>query len=165
MQVIRFRNQAVAPILNHTIADYASQLIGKSLIGVSRWTEAARTLVAAHAAHDNTVILEGERGTGKRLLARLIHRFSARHEGPFVFLELGSTSDEVARAVLFGSGQRQSDYVHGGEKGLTELAQAGTLYIAGLSDISPSLTDDIVRLAEPKGTNYEGEASVRILLG
>ena len=150
MQVIRFRNQAVAPIFSHTTADYASQLIGKSLIGVSRWTEAARTLVAAHASHDNTVILEGERGTGKKLLARLIHRCSSRHQGPFVSLALGSTSDEVARVA---------------EKGLTELAQGGTLYIDGLSDISPSLTDDIVRLAERKGTNYEREESVRILLG
>lgn len=165
MQVIRFRNQGVAPIFSHTTADYASQLIEKSLIGVSRWAETARMLVAAHAAHDNAVILEGERGTGKRLLARLIHRFSSRHEGPFVSLALGSTSDEVARAVLFGSAGHQSDDVPGGEKGLTELAQGGTLYIDGLSDISPSLTDDIVRLAERRGTNYEGEESVRILLG
>ena len=146
MQVIRFRNQAVAPIFSHSTADYASKRIGERLIGVSRWTEATRTIVAAHAAHDNTVILEGERGTGKRLLASLIHRFSGRHEGPFVCLELGSTSDEVARAALFGLGQRQSDDVAGGEKGLTELAQRGTLYIAGLSDISRSLTDDCVAL-------------------
>jgi two-component system response regulator PilR (NtrC family) len=165
MQVIRFRNHAVAPIFGHTTGDYASQLIGKSLIGVSRWTEAARTLVAAHASHDNTVILEGERGTGKKLLARLIHRCSSRHEGPFVSLALGSTSDEVARAVLFGSAQHQCDSFPVAEKGLTELAQGGTLYIDGLSDISPSLTDDIVRLAERKGTNYEREESVRILLG
>jgi len=165
MQVIRFRNQPVAPIFSHSTADYASQRIGESLIGVSRWTEAARTLVEAHAAHDDTVILEGERGTGKRLLARLIHRFSARHEGPFVFLALGSISDEVAGAVLFGPAQRQSDDVPGGEKGLTELARGGTIYISGLSDISHSLTDDIVRLAEEKGTNHEGERSVRILLG
>lgn len=165
MQVIRFRNQAVAPIFSHTTADYASQLIGNSLIGVSRWTETARTLVAAHAAHDNAVILEGERGTGKKLLARLIHRFSSRHEGPFVSLALGSISDEVAREALFGSARHQSDDVPGGEKGLAELARGGTLYIDGLSDISPSLTDDVVRLAERKGTNYEAEESVRILLG
>ena len=165
MQVIRFRNQAVAPIFSHSTADYVSQLIEKNLIGVSRWTEAARTLVAAHASHDNTVILEGERGTGKKLLARLIHRFSWRHEGPFVSLALRSTSDEVARAVLFGSARHQCDNFPGAEKGLTELARRGTLYIDGLSDISPSLTGDIVRLAERKGTNYEGEESVRILLG
>jgi DNA-binding NtrC family response regulator len=165
MQVIRFRNQAVAPIFSHTTADHTAQLIAKSLIGVSRWTEAARTLVAAHACHDNTVILEGERGTGKKLLARLIHRCSSRHEGPFVSLALRSTSDEVAREVLFGSARHQSDNLPGAEKGLTELAQGGTIYIDGLSDISPALTDDIVRLADRKGTNYQGEASARILLG
>jgi len=165
MQVIRFRNQAVAPIFSHTTADDASHLIGKVMIGVSRWTEAARTLVAAHASHDNTVILEGERGTGKKLLARLIHRCSLRHEGPFVSLTLGSTSDQVARAVLFGSARHQCDDFPVTEKGLTELSRGGTLYIDGLSDISPCLADDIVRLAERKGTNYEREESVRILIG
>ena len=165
MQVVRFSNPTDAPISSHTAANYANRLIRESLIGVSRWTETARMLVAVHAAHDNAVILEGERGTGKKLLARLVHRSSSRHEGPFVSVALGSTTDEVARAVLFGSAQMRSDAALCGEKGLAELAQGGTLYIDGLSEISPSLTDDIVRLAERRGFNREGERPVRILLG
>jgi two-component system, NtrC family, response regulator AtoC len=164
MQVVSY-NPADAPITHIPIGGSASQLIRESLIGVSRWTETARLLMAVHAAHDNTVILEGERGTGKRLLARLIHRFSPRHQGPFVTLALGSTSDEVAQAVLFGSAKELSDNVPRSDKGLTELARGGTLYIDGLSNLSPSLTDDIVRLAERRGLDNEGERSVRILLG
>jgi DNA-binding NtrC family response regulator len=165
MQVLRLSNQAYAPISSNASADFGSQLIGQSLIGVSRWTQTARMLVAVHAAHDNAVILEGERGTGKKLLARLIHRFSSRHEGPFVSLTLGSTSDEVARAVLFGPAPERSVCGASGDKGLAELAQGGTLYIDGLSEVSPSLTDDIVKLAERRSFNYEGERPVRILLG
>lgn len=165
MQVLRLSNQAYAPISSNASADFGSQLIGQSLIGVSRWTQTARMLVAVHAAHDNAVILEGQRGTGKKLLARLIHRFSARHEGPFVSMALGSTSDEVARAVLFGAPRERSDGVATREKGLAELAQGGTLYIDGLSDLSPSLTGEIGRLAERRRIDVEGERPVRILLG
>jgi len=121
-------------------------------------------LVAMHAGHDQTIILEGERGTGKKLLARLIHRLSSRHDGPFVALELGSTTEEVARAVLFGQAGGGSGSV-ASEKGLAELAQGGTLYIDGLSEISSALLDDIVKLAERPRFGDEAEKQVRILLG
>lgn len=161
MQVVRFSKTSDALIPGLTTEDYGSQLAREGLIGVSRWTQTARMLVAVHAAHDNVVILEGERGTGKKLLARLIHRSSSRHEGPFVSLTLGSTSDEVARAVLFGPGRETSVCGAGGDKGLAELAQGGTLYV---SDISPSLTGEIVRLAARLRVD-EGESPVRVLLG
>lgn len=163
MQVVRFSNPTHAAIADHTAASYVSQSLCEHLIGASSWTESARILVAVHAVHEKVVILEGERGTGKRLLARLIHRSSSRCEGPFVSVALGSTTDELARAVLFGA--PQSDDVLCGEKGLAELAQGGTLYISGLSEMTPTLTDDVVRLAEGRGFRREGEGSVRILLG
>jgi len=145
-----------ASIYNDTSVDHGSELTAHSLVGVSRWTQTARLLIGVHATHDTPVILEGERGTGKRLIARLIHRLSSRHEGPFVSLTLGSTSDDVARAALFGPA---------GDKGLAELAQGGTLYIDGFSSSSTPLTDDIMRLAERRCGVHEGEIPPRILLG
>ena len=164
MQVVRFSNPSDALVSSHTTEDDGSQQAGEGLIGISTWTQSARTLVAVHAAHDNTVILEGEHGTGKKLLARSIHRLSSRHEGPFVSLTLGSTSDEVARAVLFGPARERSVWGASSDNGLAEQAQGGTLYIDGLSGISPSLTDDIVQLAE-HGVDNDGDRPVRILLG
>jgi DNA-binding NtrC family response regulator len=165
MQVISFNNSVDATISGQTAAAFDSEIIRESLIGISRWTETARRLIALHATHDRPVILEGERGTGKEFLARLIHRSGSRHEGPFLSLAVGSTSDEVARAVLFGSSQVRQDDVLCCEKGLAELAQGGTLYIGGLSEISSSLTDDIIQLAERRGFDAEGEKPVRVLLG
>ncbi|MEK6288470.1 MAG: sigma 54-interacting transcriptional regulator [Acidobacteriota bacterium] len=152
--------------LANLIGDEASQvLIKDSLIGSSRWAENARRSVALFAAGDETVIFEGEPGTGKKFLARLIHQCSAYREGPFVSLSLGSTADDVARAVLFGWTPARSNDIGCCEKGLVELAHGGTLYIDGLSSCSPAWTDDLIRLIERRAVDRDGEGSVRILLG
>ena len=78
-------------------------LLQERVVGDSRWTAEARTRLAAHAAHDNTIILEGEPGTGKEFLARMIHKCGARNKGPFVAISFDSVSDESAESALFGS--------------------------------------------------------------
>lgn len=152
-------------VVEHKIVDRASHLLIDSLIGSSRWAEKARRLVAAHAAHDNPVIFEGEPGTGKQFLARLIHQCSRYSEGPFVSVALGSSTGEVARAVLFGRTRLQVDDLRGNEKGLIELAVGGTLYIDGLMDTSPRLTGDIARFIDYARFNRDVDGSLRILFG
>jgi DNA-binding NtrC family response regulator len=155
MQVVRFGYPAASPIYSQTPLDFSSRIVEEAYIGVSTWAGTARSLISLHASHDKTVILEGERGTGKNLLARLIHRSSSHRRGPFVSLSLGSTTDELARAVLFDG--------HG-EKPFTEFVQGGTLYINGLSDISAAVTDEIVQLIESQ-TSDGGVGPIRVLLG
>ena len=155
MQVVRFGYSAATPIHSNASLDFSSSNVEEPYIGESRWADTARGLILLHASHDRTIILEGERGTGKCLLARSIHRSSSRCRGPFVPLSLGSTTDEMARAVLFEG--------HG-EKSLLEYVQGGTLYIDGLSEISPSLTEDIIRLVESQ-TSGDGARQIRIILG
>ena len=163
MQVARLSNQAFAPISFNASADFTSELAGQSIIGMSKWTQTSRMLVAIHAVHDNAVILEGEPGTGKQFLARLIHQFSARHESPFVSLMLGSAPEDLARSVLFGdTGERRAG---SGDKGLVKLAHGGTLYIEGVSSLSPSLREDIIQLARHHRASTAGDEDVRILLG
>ena len=153
------------PVAN-LIGDEACQLLIKdSLIGSSRWAENARRLVSLFAAHDKPVIFEGEPGTGKRFLARLIHQCSAYREGPFVSLSVGSTAEDVARAVLFGWTPPRSNDIPCCEKGLVELARGGTLYIDGLSNCAPALTDDLIQSIERRAVDRDGDGSVRILLG
>jgi two-component system response regulator PilR (NtrC family) len=155
MQVVRFGYPAVSSIHSQAPIDFSSLNIEEPYIGVSRWAETARGLISLHASHDKTIILEGERGAGKNLFARLIHRSSSRRRGPFVSLALGSTTDDLARAVLFNGR---------GEKSFTESVQGGTLYIDGLSEISASLADDIVHLIESQSSDG-GAGTMRILLG
>ena len=164
MQVIGLGHNAPGlPISSLTSEHYESADPFETLIGSSRWAETARMLVSVHAEHNSTVILKGETGTGRKFLARLIHRCSARRNGPFVVLALGSISDEVARAALFGpENPRTSDL---GEKGLAHRLEGGTLYIEEVSRLSPSLMNDVIRLAQRGNFDRNGDRPVRILLG
>ena len=164
MQVRTNSTTPVAPLSSHTAVEYGSSLVRDTLIGISRWADTARMLLRIHAAHDNAIILEGEPGTGKQLLARLIHRSSARRDGPFVVLSLHSNADDVARDALFGA-RKPSKVAGEEEKGLAELAHGGTLYIDGLSEVSHALTADIVQLADRRTFFDEAEPPVRVMLG
>lgn len=146
------------------------QLIKEKLVGVGEWAEDARSVIAAHATHDNPLIIEGEPGTGKKLIARLIHKSSARAQGPFVTISCHQVSPESIEAALFGSARTLSpgrDYL---QSGLVESAEGGTLYICGVSGFAPSLQSKIARLIYDRkfvrvgGTAFE-PANARIILG
>jgi DNA-binding NtrC family response regulator len=165
MQAVKYDFPTETPFAIDTLADDASRLIEKRLIGVSGWADNARRLVAVHATHDNIVNLEGEPGTGKAFLAALIHQCSARREGPFVSLSLRSASADLACSVLFGSSQTVTAEELGDEKGLIELAREGTLYVEGLSDPTSSLVDHILNLLRQSRFNDRSESCARVLLG
>lgn len=165
MQVVKYSSPPETPFAIDTRADDASQLIEERLVGVSGWAENARRLVAIHATHDNAVNLEGEPGTGKGFIAGLIHQCSARREGPFVSLSLGSTTEELACSVLFGSSQTSSAEEVIDERGLTELAREGTIYVEGLLNPGSSLAGRIVTLLRQSRFDNNRESQARVLVG
>ncbi len=148
--------------------------ITEKLIGSSGWAEAARRAVAAHAAHDGSIILEGEPGTGREFIARLIHECSPRRKGPFVAISFDSVSEESAEAVLFGVTRPQSEQ-HFTPRSLLEAAHAGTLYINGLMEMGAGLKAKIAHFIRRREFRLPGEeffetrspesSNVRILLG
>lgn len=130
----------------------------RDLIGVSNWAKNSRKLVALHAAHLNPLILEGEPGTGKSFLSRLIHRASRFKEGPFVSLDLGEASDQLAREVLL-------DLLSQSETDAIGMRGGGTLYFEeAAGNESRSLFDAVVKVA--KHNQRCGPAfQFRILIG
>jgi len=140
------------------------------VIGASRWAAEARSRLAAHAAHDNTIILEGEPGTGKEFLARMIHKCSARNKGPFVAISFDSVSDESAESALFGSVRSLPTGARLIHRGLVESAEGGIVYIADASKLSFSVRANISRLIQHNEFRRSGDVSVqradvRIILG
>ncbi|HXU36672.1 MAG TPA: sigma 54-interacting transcriptional regulator [Blastocatellia bacterium] len=165
MQVVKYSLPPETPFAIDTLAGDSSQLIEERLAGVSGWAENARRLVAIHATHDNTLNLEGEPGTGKRFIAALIHQCSARRDGPFVSLSLGSASDNLSCSVLFGSSQTSSPDDLADGRGLMELAREGTIYVEGLLNPTSSLAGHIVNLLRQSRFNNRTESQARILVG
>jgi DNA-binding NtrC family response regulator len=139
------------------------RMIRERLIGASAWSEKARVLVSACAAHNNPVVLEGEPGTGKRSLAELVHRCSPHRRGSFVSLKFDSAISEVARSALMGPAREIASDVR--EKGLIELASGGTLYIEGDLNMSSGLIDDVIGFIEPRRADDRGTLDVRFLFG
>jgi len=166
MQVYKHSFAGVETELDRRIEPVTSALIRERLIGVSLWADRARSVVAAHAAHDNTVVVEGAPGAGKRFLARLIHNSSARFEQPFVAFSCREVSPESVESALFGS-VRASNFV---QTGLVQAIGSGTLYINGITSFTSSLKAKIGRLIEYRDFSAAGSdavhyADVRVIIG
>lgn len=147
-----------------------ARLIDERLIGLSQWACRARGIVAAHAAHDAALIIEGEPGAGKEFLARLIHQCSVRCRAPFVTFACDSVSEASAEAALFGSIRTLPSGGNRIQRGLVEVAQGGTLYISGLMAASTLIKTELARLIHHQefrrlGDSLLEEANVRVIIG
>lgn len=120
------------------------------------------------APSDATVLIHGETGTGKELLARAIHSHSLRKGKPFVPINCGALPDTLLESELFG-------YVKGAFTGATQdkpgrfaLAEGGTVFLDEIGDISPAMQVRLLRVLqertyEPLGTTQTRHANVRII--
>src|SRR5439155_17074178 len=101
------------------------------------------------APTDVPIILEGETGTGKEILAECIHEASARAAGPFVVLDCRTTPRELVEAHLFGEVARGDGQT--ARAGIFELANGGTLLVDEPGDLDPDAQTKLLRAID-KGT-------------
>jgi two-component system response regulator PilR (NtrC family) len=119
-------------------------------------------------AADASVLLVGEPGTGKRLLARFIHRLSPRSRGPFVSCDGSAREGGDAEIALFGREAPGSAAGASTCRGLVELARGGTLYLERIAALPLAVQDRVLRLLDtrgfrPVGGPTEREADVRVV--
>lgn len=133
------------------------------LTGHSPGIERVRDLIAKVAPTQSTVLIRGESGTGKEVVARAIHRESARCERPFVVLDCGATEETLALSELFGHERGAYTGATGRRNGLFELADSGTVLVDEIGDASPSLQTRLLRILET-GTfrRVGGEESMHV---
>ncbi|MCP4900327.1 MAG: PAS domain-containing protein [bacterium] len=120
------------------------------------------------AASDSTVLIGGESGTGKGLLAQTIHRKSLRGEGPLVTLNCGALPEPLLESELFGYKRGAFTGAIRDRLGRVAAAQGGTLFLDEICDLPLSLQVKILRLLqertyEPLGDNRSVEADIRIV--
>jgi DNA-binding NtrC family response regulator len=137
------------------------------LIGSTPAMQALRSKVERVAGTDFTVLLEGESGVGKELVARLIHELSRRGNGPFVAINCAALVETLLEAELFGIEDRTATGVRG-RRGKFEHADGGTLFLDEVSDLSLSAQAKLLRViqdlsVERVGGNGAHRVDIRIV--
>lgn len=123
-------------------ADIA-EIIG--LVGRSPEIQAVLSKIKKIAASDSTVLITGESGTGKELIARAIHCFSKRSEGPMITLNCGAIPGELLESELFGHEKGSFTGAHKSRMGRFEMAGGGTIFLDEIGDMNPMLQVKLLR--------------------
>jgi two-component system, NtrC family, response regulator AtoC len=121
------------------------------IVGSSPAMNEVLELIEKIAPADNTtVLLESETGTGKGVLARLIHQLSARAKGPFIAVTCSSLAETLMESEVFGHEKGAFTDARAQKRGLVELAEAGTLFLDEIGELSLRLQSKLLQFLEDK---------------
>jgi len=153
---------------NHVVVDEADETWREGII--SRSARMATVLDEARlvAASDASVLIRGESGTGKELLARAIHRASARAEAPFVAINCGAIPEQLLESELFGHVRGAFTGAATAHTGLFSSADHGTVFLDEIGDMPLALQVKLLRVLQeravrPVGATRAVPIDVRIL--
>ncbi len=138
------------------------------LVGSSAAMETVRSLVEQSARSDARVLISGENGTGKELVARSIHERSERSDGPFVAVNCAAIPDALIESELFGHEKGAFTDAASRRIGRFEAARSGTLFLDEVADMSLSAQAKVLRAIqelrfERVGGEETIEADVRVI--
>jgi PAS domain S-box-containing protein len=154
------------------IEELRTQVRGRFQVGdiVSRSVSMRRLLdvLPRIADSDSTILLQGETGTGKELMARAIHGLSGRRDGPFVAVNCGALPDTLLESELFGHKAGAFTGATKDKPGRFALARGGTLFLDEIGEVSQAMQVRLLRVLqerryEPLGAVRTEEADVRVV--
>ena len=133
------------------------------MIGESEPMQQIRTMIERVAPTDARVLITGGNGTGKELVARWLHEFSNRCEGPFVEVNCAAIPGELIESVLFGHEKGSFTSAIKQRKGDFEQASGGTLFLDEIGDMSLAAQAKVLRaLQENKIMRVGGEKDIPV---
>ena len=143
-------------------------LVDNILLGDSRAMRALRDLVVQVGPSDASVLIQGETGTGKELVAWSIHQASERSSGPFVPVNCGAIPAELLESELFGHEKGAFTGAIANRQGRFELAAGGTLFLDEIGDMPLDMQVKLLRVLQEKtfervGSTQTLQADVRVV--
>ena len=127
-----------------------------------------KEIAAKVAVTDANILITGENGTGKGLLARYIHSLSERKESPFISVDLGSIPESLFESELFGHKKGAFTDAREDRSGRIQTANAGTLFLDEIANIPVYLQSKLLNVVQerkvtPLGSNKEIETDIRLI--
>ena len=123
-------------------------LRGRNLVGSSRLMRELRQKILLVAPTPMTVLLSGESGTGKEVVARALHRYSARGEGPFIQINCGAIPENLVESELFGHEKGAFTDAKNRRLGVFEEASGGTVFLDEIGEMALTAQVRLLRVLE-----------------
>jgi len=167
---VRCGRTAIRVLLGETNVQIpiSSRFAFGELIGASVEMRRLYAILERVAPTEATVLVLGETGTGKEVVARAIHRASSRASRPFVVVDCGAVADQLIESELFGHVRGAFTGAVASRRGLFEEASGGTIFLDEIGELPMALQAKLLRLLEtrevrPVGANVSHKVDVRIV--
>ena len=143
---------------NRHLRDHIASVVKpQPILGTSPAILRAMELIQTVAPTETSVLVTGDSGTGKELVARAIHAYSPRAYMPLVVVNCGALPEGTLESELFGHERGAFTGAHYRHKGKFELADGGTLFLDEIGEISPKLQVELLRVIEEKQITRLGD--------
>ncbi len=170
VEIILRKTDQFAQVLNvnQFLTQQESEDADNEILGGSTSTEQLRKLIRRVAKTDATVLIQGENGTGKELVAHALHKNSARKDGPLIKLNCAALPENLVESELFGHEKGSFTGATNKREGRFELAHGGTIFLDEISELSLPLQSKLLRVLQERefervGGNRTISVDVRVV--
>src|SRR6185295_19270167 len=132
----------------------------EGILGASRQIQSVFASIRKMSSSDASVLVAGESGTGKELVARAIHRLSARKNGPFIAINCGAIPENLLESELFGHEKGSFTGAHAQRQGRIEMAECGTLFLDEIGELPGPLQVKLLRFLQDHEVERVGGRSL-----